>query len=147
MRRDKHLQCHGVVMRELTRAKQDNLMEICYKLIIKQNVNKWIKLYIYQVRESWFLFLEQILKILRTIWNYKFTFKILMKFCGVGKLSFQWRPDSDKDKILPVVLVRISAPWTFLSALFSYYCHLLNAIECINFHPNSLLISLHALYH
>lgn len=47
-----NLQYHGLVMRELTRAKQDKLMEICYKLILKQNVNKWLKLYLYQLRES-----------------------------------------------------------------------------------------------
>lgn len=70
-----------------------------------------------------------------------------MKFCGVGKLSFQWRPDSDKDKILPVVLDGISGPWSFISDLFSYYCNLLNPTECINFHPNSIFISLDAIYH
>lgn len=87
------------------------------------------------------------LKIFRKIWNFKFTLKIIMKFCVVGKLSFQWRPESYKDKSLPVTVDGVSGPWNFLSALFSYYYNLLNHAECINFHPNSIFIPLDALYH
>lgn len=70
-----------------------------------------------------------------------------MKFCGMGKLSFQWRPDIDKDKILAVVVDGISGSWSFLSALFSCYYNLLNPTECINLLPNSIFIPLDALYH
>lgn len=51
-RRDKHLHYYGLVMRELTRAKQDNLSEVCSKWIISQNVNKWLKLYLSQLSKS-----------------------------------------------------------------------------------------------